>query len=749
MPGLSLRFDHPEVLYLGAPAVSLALVLFTRRLSRTRLARARRLVLVLSRGIALATLLFLLGGPRSFEVSDLTDRLEVAVLVDRSRSMALADADEGNRERFEKATAYAREELGPALGRKELRMRTFLFDESAVEEALPAPGTEVAEGRRTNLASALLQAVLSVQPAPLVVVVLTDGAANRSESNPAALAALLDSRTPFFGAGFGSDEGVPTLALHRVSAPTRVPPRERFAVTAELQVVTRGERPELDLVLLRDGKFLQAKRVPPAGPKNETTGPRFWSESFEVTEAEEGVHEFTVELRLPASSTFVAARTRASTVVRIGREEEFRVLFVQGALAWDFKFIRLALRGDPQVRLTGLSRTSEHSVFRQDVESAEELAAGFPRHLSEISPYRVVVLSELKPSHLSTEQQELLARFVSELGGGLLVLGGESTFDASWQGSTLEKVLPVTFDSGGGVSGLDRSFRLELTEEAYRSPVFQVTDEGSAREAWAELPAFHGYGRVRSEKPGAVVWARHGEDRGTEGQRILMASQYFGSGIATVIAVQNLWRWRLAKNSVPERFDRFWQQLFRHLGQAGRPEVYVQLADQELRTGADVRVLVERIARPESGAAAAEYSVQIQAPSGARVLERNLELSFLRPVEVIFRSEEEGIYTVSVASPRGAHISRPIEIRDGDVEMERTERDMAALTQWAELSEGLAFRAEELPSGEEFVARMHRQLESRRLERRARPVGVNGLVLALVLAALGTEWLGRRKWSLT
>jgi hypothetical protein len=52
------------------------------------------------------------------------------------------------------------------------------------------------------------------------------------------------------------------------------------------------------------------------------------------------------------------------------------------------------------------------------------------------------VLSDLKPADLQPEQQELLARFSGELGGGVLLLGGASTFDGSWQGSRLEQLLP-------------------------------------------------------------------------------------------------------------------------------------------------------------------------------------------------------------------------------------------------------------------------------------------------------------------
>ena len=56
------------------------------------------------------------------------------------------------------------------------------------------------------------------------------------------------------------------------------------------------------------------------------------------------------------------------------------------------------------------------------------------------------------------------------------MIGGQSTFDTSWQDSRLEQLLPVTFAGNIGVQGLDKPFRIELTEEALQHQVFQVGD---------------------------------------------------------------------------------------------------------------------------------------------------------------------------------------------------------------------------------------------------------------------------------
>jgi len=54
---------------------------------------------------------------------------------------------------------------------------------------------------------------------------------------------------------------------------------------------------------------------------------------------------------------------------------------------------------------------------------------------SELSCYRICGRA------IDAAQQEVLARFCGELGGGVLLLGGAATFDGSWQNSRLEQLL--------------------------------------------------------------------------------------------------------------------------------------------------------------------------------------------------------------------------------------------------------------------------------------------------------------------
>jgi Ca-activated chloride channel family protein len=76
-------------------------------------------------------------------------------------------------------------------------------------------------------------------------------------------------------------------------------------------------------------------------------------------------------------------------------------------------------------------------------------ADNFPANLVEMQNYDAVILANVArgSSGLSEDQQKMLATYVHDMGGGLVMIGGDNTFGAGgWQGSKLEEVLPVTMD---------------------------------------------------------------------------------------------------------------------------------------------------------------------------------------------------------------------------------------------------------------------------------------------------------------
>ncbi len=738
----AIAFEFPLALLAAAPLTGALVFSFWRHKQRG-FSASQALTLVYLRAFAFLLLVFLSARPFWItKVPPSSAARSVVLLLDRSESMALEEPDTS---RFKKAVDFLRERLLPAFKAADMPVQAMLFDKAAE----PADGSKLSstepKGERTNLGGAIAQAIGSSAQPPLAVVALTDGAANDSADNTRALTALSEAGIPFIGVGFGSDQGVRTVSLRTVDAPPSVPTKTAFSISAQLEVMNADDLPPLDLALFRDGQMVQKKSV--AAGK----GSRLLLESFQVTEEKQGEHNYTVQLFPPNLPNLKCVNAIANSSVRIADDKELRVLYVQGTLTWDYKFIGMALRHDQMIKLTGLTRTSKQAIFRQNVETAGELLNGFPNSLEELASFRVVVLSNLRPADLSPTQQDILARFCSELGGGVLMIGGPATFDSSWQGSRLEQLLPVVFSSGGGVEGLDRPFHLQLTDDALQQPVFQIADSHSARDIWSRLPTFTQYGRVDAAKPGAQVWGVHQTDDGPNGRRILMASQHYGAGLSAVITIQNFWRWRLAKDSEPQQFDRFWRQLFRFLGEVGRQEVAIHLPDQELHPEMEVQVSLEKQPNPKNVTDPNRKFFARAEDSQKSVLhEETVELEPLHPVDFKFHAGKPGVYTVFVSDSLKVPVaSRAIEVRNVNLEFQDTARNMETLRQWASVSDGLAVKVEDCRDAAELARAITAKVETQRQNRQHRhPIGINVFTLGALLGCLGGEWLLRKKWGL-
>lgn len=99
-------------------------------------------------------------------------------------------------------------------------------------------------------------------------------------------------------------------------------------------------------------------------------------------------------------------------------------------------------------------------------------ATGMPTSLAQLQRYDAVVLQNV-PADLTTgPQQRMLAQYVNNLGGGLIMLGGPDSFGAGgWTNSPIDQILPVSCEipsqtvlpSGALVIVMDRSGSMSST----------------------------------------------------------------------------------------------------------------------------------------------------------------------------------------------------------------------------------------------------------------------------------------------
>ncbi len=279
----------------------------------------------------------------------------------------------------------------------------------------------------------------------------------------------------------------------------------------------------------------------------------------------------------------------------------YRVLYVSGRPNWEFKFLRRAIDEDKEVELIGLVRIARRqpkfdfrsararstsplfdgfdhadpdSTERQDQPvlirlgtDAVELRDGFPKAADELYKYHAVIIDDIEAAFFSPDQQALLRNFVSQRGGGLLMLGGPDSFvEGKYDKTPVGELLPVYLNRPAVPQDQDDGeFRLVLTREGWLQPWVRVRKtEDEENKRLAEMAAFQTLSRSGEIKPGAVVLSEVQDSTGAKAPALV--AQSFGKGHVAALLIGDLWRWGMRREKQAEDdFDRSWRQTVRWL----------------------------------------------------------------------------------------------------------------------------------------------------------------------------------------
>jgi uncharacterized membrane protein/Mg-chelatase subunit ChlD len=401
-----ISFSHPVylLLFLFLPV----LVHVSRHsLSDLRPGRAR-----FSLGLRSVIFTLLVLGLAGLQLSRPSQKLCVLFLLDRSDSVPAEQ-----REAAVHFVSEAVRRMGPndSAG-------VLVFGGEAYVELMPSPKLKltniasVVSRDYTDLAGALRLALAAFpEDAQKRIVLLSDGNENLGNAVEEAIAAA--------SAGVQID-AVPItyeygreVMLDRLVVPSEAKEGEPFDVE-----VIASSTYETDGVLRfwQDGGFVGEQKVHLMPGKNR----------FKITRSLPRPHFYQFEARLDVTPAGGAGDTLADnnramgfTLVR-GKP---RVLYVEGD-PQDGAYLARALRAE-----------------RVDVDLRS--AADVPRNLAELQNYDSVILSNVGAWELSPDQLKMIQSNVRDLGGGLVMVGGEHSFGAGAYGGTpVEAALPVDMD---------------------------------------------------------------------------------------------------------------------------------------------------------------------------------------------------------------------------------------------------------------------------------------------------------------
>jgi uncharacterized membrane protein len=703
------------------------------------LTRQRRAALAALRALTLLLLVACLLRPVRVMPPDDEHHVVVPILVDASRSMRLADAD--GRPRIDAARTII-SGLEPKLGAY-FKPEIWTFG----RELHQADGTRpiTADDDRSDLSGALRAVQQHYRNQPLAgVIVVSDGGDTSSQD---AATVVGDTSVPVYAVGVGAPRGEKDFEVLDVSAGEAALTESSIDLT--VAAVSRGAATPFDLRVLENGRPIDVRRVTPAaggGPLRTV---------ITVSPPRETATLYTIEIP-SASDELVLENNRRSVLVEPpGRKR--RVLAIEGAPGFEHSFIKRALALDPGIEVDSVVRKGrdaqgDSTYFVQSVsDRAAQLAAGFPGSRAALYYYDAIVLANIEPDSLSRVQLEMIADFVDERGGGLLVLGAKSFAQQGLMGTPIEEVLPVYLsDRGNGVvrasARRGERYTVSVTSDGESHPVMRIAstaDEMTRR--WNTVPALAGVATLGAPRPGAQVLALV---RADDGARPLVAVQRFGQGRSMIFTGEASWRWRMRLPSTDRTYELFWRHAARWLSAASPNPVSIP-ALTSLAPGESASLSVD--VRDDEFAAVPDAKVQMRVtvPGGET---RDVRVALADPRvgryagELMF--DQPGIYRVAVEARRGTTVLGSSErwalVGGADTEMADPRLNEDVLRRVARASGGRyvsARDAAEIPS----------LLESQTTDPgtpRLQDLWHQGWIFAAAIMLLGVEWFLRRHWGL-
>ena len=620
---------------------------------RAKSSRLDRAVLGALRLGILAIILFMLLQPSLVVSTAVPQENFVGIVLDDSSSMRIADyGGEGAAPRSDfvhETFGDPDSDLMAALSER-FKLRFFRFSNAAsrvdgVEELSFAGG-------QSHIGPALEFAQRELAAVPLSgLIVVTDGADNSIEGISASLQALRAASVPVFPIGVGVERFDRDLEVARVEAPRRVLAGSRVA--ADVVIEHKGFGGSQVLLLVEGPEGVVGTTEVDLPRQGDSTVVKAY-----FTASEPGPHRYS--FRVAVAEGEMVRENNQQEVLIVVQDRRDKVLYIEGEPTYRIGFLRShAIDDDRNLQLGVFMRMAENKFNRMGFESEEELAGGFPTTREELFQYKGLIVGSFEAAFFTPDQRQMIHDFVSQRGGGLLMVGGRNSLgEGGWADTPVAEVLPVVleppFASPESFSYAD--FTIAPTLFGRTHPVTQMADtvDMSLRH-WGTLPPLGVVNRIGGAKPGAVS-VLEGTSIDGDQQQVVLAFQRFGRGKALVFSPVNPWVWQMAYELPVDDMthETFWQQLLRWLVNDVPGQVSVGTVVDRFAPGTPVTltatVLDDNFIEVNNAAVVAT----ITSPAGVnRQLQLDWTIEADGEYKTTFVPDEIGFHEVHVLATRG------------------------------------------------------------------------------------------------
>ena len=733
-------------------ALALA-VLWLAALNLRALASWRRRGVLFGIRLALvASLLGVLMQPTWVSLGQRPGSRSLAVLVDRSASMAQAPAGQ----RRWDAALLAASKLAADMPVELLALDDRLEKFGSVRKLREAKPT----GAGTDLLGALAALGESHRVAGLAaVLLLTDGLDNgdlraRNPAGPAPLdnesaEVIARLRVPVHSLLLADKAPVRDVALAAVRSSAFGFTRTFMPVSVDIEVSGYGKQSgSLAVTLSDNGRPSSTRQIPLAGPTRRTI-------DFDFQPLHVGPHLLEAAI-VPLPDEATDSNNRGYATLHVVRDRT-RVLHLAGHPSWDTRFLRSHLRGDPSVDLVSfyIMVGQGSGAF---VSADDTTLIPFPtREIFEesLTSFDLVILQDFPFGPFQVEQYLPQLRAYVHGGGAFLVIGGKQALSAGgYYGTALAEWLPVRLQALGGadVGFSEGPLNLALTPAGATHPITQLAHDAETN---------------------AAVWAHHGwQGRNTalqagesghvlvtdSGGHPLLAVGEVDQGRSAVLATDSLWAWAFppaaaegARDRSRADYHQLLDQLFAWL--LHDPDLDALRLEVVGLAGPSKPAQVRISAHGVNGESLPGLVLRVgwapltQMPAAPNLQTYAEQTDAQGQVLVTLPELPAGAHLVTVEAPIAGHAQRasvPLWVRAADREVAQLQPSDDLLQKLAASSGGRVWRALPKrqaislaqPDAADLADRVHSDLWSR-----------PGVLLWLV-SLLGLEWTLRRRWGL-
>ncbi len=383
--------------------------------SLAALGRGRRIMAMVLRVLVVLLLVALLARPM------LTRRSKTATViavVDRSLSIP-PDLQKASLEYL--TSAFKNKSPDELLAVIDVAEAAAISKLPSRDETIPLRNTSLT-GEQTKLADGIQMAMAIAPPdAAVRILLVSEGNQTAGDLREAArIAASNGIPVDVLPLRYQYDSEV---VFRRLAAPARA----RSNQTVSLRFVLQSTRPTSGKLLLS----LNERTVDLAPGSSELAVPVDLQpgtnvKTVSIPLGSRGMHDFQAEF-IPndPNQDWVPQNNRASAMTYVAGPGHALVVDTDGVAG------------------LSLSRALETS----DINVQYMPAADFPSSLAHLMDSDAVILANTSCDHFTYQQQEVLKRYVTDLGGGLIMVGGPEAFGAGgWIGSPVAEVLPIDLD---------------------------------------------------------------------------------------------------------------------------------------------------------------------------------------------------------------------------------------------------------------------------------------------------------------